>query len=283
MTRLVFTELFKVRKRWMPWILLAVMIVLLALFQFSMYAAYQSMTDRPEDMQSILTLPLSTEVIFSMAQAIGSILLVILTASVVGTEYAWGTVRTNIIRGMGRNRYLLSKLTAILTLTITALLVTFIFGFVFTIVTTALTDGGVEWGFLGGRYIPRVLAMFGRTWFVLAVPISMVFMVAVLTRSSSVAIGVGIGYPIIETIIVNILAGVAGWGEIVQEYSIGNNTTAVMTYNAMTERYTNVGVNLSASTEAIPSFWRAGGLLAAYGLAFLVVAFYSFRKRDLTA
>jgi len=267
----------------MPWILLGVMIILLALFQFSMYAAYENTKDRPEDMQSILTLPLSTEVIFSMAQAVGSVLLVILTASVVGAEYAWGTVRTNIIRGMGRNRYLLSKLTTILALTIVGLLVTFVFGFIFTIGTSLLIDSGIDWSFLEGLYVPRVLGMFGRTWFVLAVPISMVFMVAILTRSSAVAIGVGIGYPILESTIVNVLAQVAGWGEVVQEYSIGYNTTAVMTYNAMSERYTNVGINLGSASGKVLPFWRATSLLVGYALAFLAIAFYSFRKRDLTA
>ncbi len=299
MPRLVLTELFKVRKRWMPYILLGILIALMALAQFGMYAAYRSMEgrleeERPmpraqrqeaiEELGTILTLPRATEGIFSIAQSMGAFLLVVLAGSIVGAEYAWGTVRTNIIRGMGRNKYLLSKLATILLLTLAGLVVAFIFGFIFTIITTLLINGSIDWGFLGGLYIPHVLAMFGRTWFVLAVPISMTAMVAVLTRSSAAAIGVGIAYPIAEGIIVGILAGVTGWGEVVQEYSIGYNMTTVMAYNALGERFTNVGISFgNLPDEAIPSFWRAASLLVGYALAFLAIAFYSFRKRDLTA
>jgi ABC-type transport system involved in multi-copper enzyme maturation permease subunit len=108
--------------------------------------------------------------------------------------------------------------------------------------------------------------------------------VAVLARSSAVAIGVGIAYPIAEGIIVGILANVTGWGEIVQEYSIGYNINTVMSYNAMGETFANVGINFgNEPAEAVPAFWRAAGLLVGYGLAFLALAFYFFRKRDLTA
>jgi ABC-type transport system involved in multi-copper enzyme maturation permease subunit len=297
MVRLILTELFKVRKRWMPYILLGIMIALMALAQFGMYAAYRSMESSIEEspmpraqeqeviveLRTISTLPQTTEVIFSLTESMGAFLLVVLAGSVIGAEYAWGTVRTNIMRGMGRSNYLLSKLIAILLLTLMGLVIAFIFGFIFAIITTLL-EGAMDWGFLGGLYIPRVLAMFGRTWFVLAIPIAMTAMVAILARSSAVAIGVGIAYPIAESIIVSILAAVAGWGETVREYSIGYNMSAVMSFNAIGESYSNVGINFSGSpAETYPAFWRAGVLLAAYGLAFLVVAFYSFRKRDLTS
>ena len=295
MARLILTEIFKVRKRWMPYILLGLLIAFLALAQFGMYAAYRSTESEIENMgpqqqegfqrmATILVLPRATEGIFAITQSMGAFLLVVLAGSVIGAEYAWGTVRTNIMRGMGRSKYLLSKLIAILLLTLMGLVIAFIFGFIFSIGTTLLIDGTIDWGFLGGLYIPRVLAMFGRTWFVLAIPISMTAMVAILARSSAVAIGVGIAYPIAEGIIVGILAGVTGWGETLQEYTIGYNMSAVMALNALEEGYSNVGVHFGDSPgETFPAFWRTASLLAAYGLAFLVVAFYSFRKRDLTA
>lgn len=298
MVRLVLTELFKVRKRWMPWILLGIMVALLALTQFGMYAAFRSMEGQAEEspmpraqrqeaieeLETILTLPRATEMVFSIVQSMGGFLLVVLAGSIIGAEYAWGTVRTNIMRGMGRSKYLLSKLIAILLLTLIGLLITFVLGLIFAIGTTLLLEGSIDWSFAGGVFIPRVLAMFGRTWFVLAVPISMAVMVAVVTRSSAVAIGVGIAYPIAEGIIVGILAGVTGWGETVREYSIGYNIGAVMSLNAMGESYSNVGIHLGGSpAEIYPAFWRTASVLVGYGLAFLAVAFYSFRKRDLTA
>jgi len=297
MGRLVRVEFFKIGKRWMPYVLICVMIVLLALFQFGIFAAYKSIETRVGDsplprpqqeetletLQTLLTLPRATEGIFSTAQSAGAVLLVILTASVVGAEYAWGTVRTSLSLGVGRSRYLFSKLVTVLGLTLAGLIITFVLGFVFAIATSMLIGGSIDWGFLGGLYVPRVLAMFGRTWFVLAVPISMTVMVAVLTRSSAVGIGVGIGYPILETIVVTVLANVAGWGEAVQRYSIGYNMSGVMAWNAMGEQVvTGIGLGNRLS-GSIPPFWQAASLLVGYGLAFLTVAFYFFRKNDLTA
>jgi hypothetical protein len=103
---------------------------------------------------------------------------------------------------------------------------------------------------------------------------------AVLARNSVVAVGVGIAHPIAR----GVLASVTGWGEVVQEYSVGYNMTTMMAYNAMGEGFSDVGCHFGNSPfEAYPAFWRAAGLLAAYGLTFVAVAIYSFRKRDLTA
>lgn len=321
MGRLLRIELLKVRRRWMPWVLLGIMVAMLALFQFGMYGAHRSLETTPqaplqqeevptfiperererlgqelmerreqqhrtrlEGLKTLLVLPRATEGIFSMFQSVGGFLIVVLAASMVGGEYAWGTIRSTLIRGIGRSRYLLSKLLTVLLLTLAGLLVSFTFGFVFAIGTTLLMEHHIDWSFAGGLFMPRVLAMFGRTWFVLAVPISMAILVAVATRSSAAAIGVGIAYPILESIVANVLANIAGWGTTFQQYTIGYNISSVMALNSMGEAYTPAGVNLgNVPGKAIPAFWRSGGLLAGYALAFLTLAFYSFRKRDLTA
>jgi ABC-type transport system involved in multi-copper enzyme maturation permease subunit len=281
----------------MPYILLAVLVVLLALSQFGMYAGYKSIGSemeregmpRPQQeqamnqMESALSLPHATSSIFSLAEGMGAVLLVILASSIVGAEYSWGTVRTTIIRGMGRMNYLLSKLATIMGLTLVGLTIAFLFGFIFSIITTVLMQGSLDWGSFGTLYVPRLLAMFGRTWFVLAVPISMATMAAVLTRSSAMAIGVGIGYPILEAIVMTILAQISGWGEVVQQYSIGYNINAVLALNSLDGSTMNVGINFGNNPdEGTPAFWRSGGLLSGYILAFLAISFYSFRKRDLT-
>ena len=91
-------------------------------------------------------------------------------------------------------------------------------------------------------------------------------------------------YPIVESIVANVLAGIAGWGETFQQYTIGYNISSVMALNSMGDTYSSAGVNLgNAPGDSSPAFWRTASVLVGYGLAFLVVAFYSFRKRDLTA
>lgn len=317
---LVRLELFKIRKRWMPWVLLIVMVAFLALGQFGMFAGYQSLKAAPlpesepppfflppeqreeilrhqeeavrrqeefrkrslDRMAQVLTFPRALESPFGMGQSVGGILLIILAASVIGGEYAWGTVRSSIVRGVGRCSYLVAKLTALVLLALLGLLIVFALGAVFAGVTSYLVEGRIDWGFLSLGLAGRLLAMVGRTWFVLLVPILMAGMVAVLTRSSAVAIGVGIAYPLLEAIVIAILAQIAGWGETVRLYTIGYNINSLMLLNSLGEEPIRVGINLGIFPAEEPSLLKSGGILLGYLLAFLLAMFYSFRRRDLT-
>lgn len=296
MVRLVFVEVFKLRKRWMLWILLGVLIAFLALLQFGTYLGYRAVEHasvdqipRPErevglrQMRQALILPRSIEFTFGMAQGVGSVLLVILAASVVGAEYAWGTVRTTLIRGVDRTSYLLSKLIAVLLMALAGLVVAFFVGVVFTLITTALLGASTDWGFLSGAFVLKLLAMFGRTWFVLSIPVFLAVMVSVLTRSSAFGLGIGIAYSILEAIVVAILRGISGWGEAVQLYTIGYNSDAVMAWNSLGGEALDVGFHLGNGGDTLVNFWKALGLLAAYGAFFLAVTFYTFKKRDVSA
>ncbi|MDP3064957.1 MAG: ABC transporter permease subunit [Chloroflexota bacterium] len=297
MTQLVLVELFKLRKRWMLWILLGILIAFLALTQFGMYFGYRSvenesrgqvpMSERERglrEMRQALTLPRSVEFKFEMTQSVGGILLVILAASVFGAEYAWGTVRSTLIRGVSRANYLIAKLTAVLLIGLAGLVVALVVGVLLTLITTAMLRASVDWSFLSGLFFPRLLAMVGRTWFVMAIPVSLAVMVSVLTRSSAFGIGIGIAYGILETIVVGILGNISGWGEAVSLYTIGYNTTAVMAWNSLSGEPFSMGFRLGGDTPGtMVNFWKAWGLLVGYGAFFLALTFYVFKKRDISA
>lgn len=314
MGTLVRLELFKLRKRWLPWILLTVMAAFLAMGQFGMLAAYQSTKSAPpppaeetpdflpqeqreemikqqqaghqqflDRMAETLTYPRALEGIFGISQSVGGILLVILTASVVGGEYAWGTVRVALARGIGRRNYLTAKLIAVMLLSLLGLLIALFLGSIFAGITTRLIEGGIDWSFLSLSLAGKLLAMIGRTWFVLLVPISMTAMVVVLTRSSAAATGVGIAYGLLETIVIVILAQITGWGETLRSYTIGYNVNSIIALNSLGGEPLRVGINLGNFPTQEPSLLNSGGILAGYLLAFLLAMFYSFQKRDITA
>ncbi len=207
----------------------------------------------------------------------------VLAASVVGAEYAWGTVRTNLIRGPGRVPYLAAKLLLLLLLALVTLVLLFVASVLYTIITSSLVAGGIDWSFLDWGFAGRVLAAFGRTWFVMTLPMLMASLVAVATRSSAAATGVGIGYIFLEAIVVGILGAVSGWGETLRQYTIGYNVTAIMTMNTLgAGEVPLVGLNLILLDEP-PGFFRAAGVLLGYALVFLGLAFYLFKKRDVAA
>ncbi len=295
--RLMRVEWFKLRKRWMPWILLAIMLAFVALIQFAMYFGYRGLENQPigprgnegerqlalQLLRSALVLPRAVENSFNTARTVGSILMVILTASVIGGEYAWGTIRSNLILGMGRGRYLLSKLLLLLLLALAMLVIVFVVGFIFNMITTLLVAHRIDWGFLDGKFAVRLLAMLGRTWAVIAVPMFLAAMLTIVGRSSALGLSVGIAYAIVEPIVANLFGLIQGWGQQVELYTITYNSTTVMAHNALTGQPLRMIGSFSdiANAATLPSFWKALAILGGYTVFFAVVTFLTFRKRDI--
>ena len=108
-------ELLKVRKRWMPYILLVVMVAGVALqIWLAGYLGWrQNEAEFRESALRTFAFPWSIPALLDSGQFWGSILVGILTSSVVATEYAWGTIRQALIRGQPRSQYLVVKLLGI--------------------------------------------------------------------------------------------------------------------------------------------------------------------------
>ena len=182
-------EWFKIRRRWLPWILLAIAILISQAVLWGFYAAFhltdgsfgglippyewgtgqgivevtcadllqegevaQKVSQLPADQQapfleglegwrsvcegyitsdenrSFFTLPasvlLSLFMLFNFESgAFGIILLMILVASAIGSEYGWGTLRSSIAGGVGRTQFLAGKMLAMVLMGVGAILV----------------------------------------------------------------------------------------------------------------------------------------------------------------
>ena len=80
-------------------------------------------------------LPTAMEGIFNSIPGLGIILIAILAASTVGTEYGWGTLRQTLARGTSRPRYLTSKLLSIAIVAFIGVIIAIAFGLIATIIT----------------------------------------------------------------------------------------------------------------------------------------------------
>ena len=89
MLNLIRVEFFKLRKRWMPYVLLLVLLASILIPIIVSYINYQSEVDQFQmiDWKEALVLPNAMQNIFNSVPGLGSILLAILAASIVGTEY----------------------------------------------------------------------------------------------------------------------------------------------------------------------------------------------------
>ena len=100
--RMIGAELLKLRKRQMTSVLLFILvgiivIVNLILLAISKANVLPSTGPRLERIQNLLGLPYAIPFAFALMATFGIVLAIILTASSVGNEYNWKTIRTALI------------------------------------------------------------------------------------------------------------------------------------------------------------------------------------------
>ena len=101
---LIRWEWFKLRRRWMPWILLA---VLIAFTQVPYWAAY-ALNALGDFFLDALLLPNGVGLGLTFGNTVLLAAIVIWTASALGSEYSWGTFRAVLVKGTGRWQFLAS-------------------------------------------------------------------------------------------------------------------------------------------------------------------------------
>ncbi len=273
------TELFKLRKRKMTWIMI---IVLAAFFSLIFFAVYGITANPParmpheglETMRNLITFPDAFKMIFSTAQSIGAILLTIIVASSVGNEYGWGTIRQTLIRKGIRYQYVLSKLVAFVVYALIGIVIAFIIGFCLALLTTQWINGALNWDFITVSYIAELFIMYGWTFYGLFVYILLAMLFSIVGRSAIVGIGATLGYYFVESIAISIFNQSGGWLSEIPDYLIGHNISAILPATLMQGPFVSSG--------ALPSTLYASIVLAIYSVVFLGLSLWLFKRRDVT-
>jgi len=265
-------EWFKLRRRWMPWILLAIIV---ALPQLSLWGSVSG-TFGSETEQAVrgaddvfLLFPNSVVGGLLVAQVYGIVLIMILAASLLGAEYGWGTLRTVLTRGTGRWPFLISKLLLLALLGAAALFVgaaAWAVGSAIALVT--LGDG--TWLAESADWI-EVVKWSGKAVFGLFPYIALAACVAVLTSSSGAAIGIALGYYMVESILVGVLFNF-DWFERVAEFLIGPAGYGWMGLPG--------GMTFSYPAE-LPDAAQSFVVLLGYVIVLGGAAFWLFQRRDI--
>ncbi|HEV2127663.1 MAG TPA: hypothetical protein VGR22_03480 [Thermomicrobiales bacterium] len=100
--------------------------------------------------------------------------------------------------------------------------------------------------------------------------LALAFMVALLTRSSAAGISVATAILFLEGQILSLVAAAGGVLERLPELFLSRNVEALMS------------VNTDGGRANMPDVWQAATVLLLYTVAFLAVAFWQFRRRDVT-
>ena len=198
-------EWFKLRRRWVPWILLGFVLVIVQLLFWLVATlgdevSYQSPTEN-------IANGLGFSAFF------GPFIAVILAAAVLGGEYGWGTLRPVLSKGAGRWPFLASKVAVVVLVTASVLIIlsitVMISGFIAEAILTADPQaegyGAISW--------VDLLALFGRMIYGFLPYIMLALFLVVLTTSNGVGIGLSLGYYIAETIILVPILAIFDWSD----------------------------------------------------------------------
>lgn len=286
MTRLISAELFKLRKRLMTrvllFVLVGIMIVLyLLLLAVSKVAIPVHGSEEIGTIQNLLGLPLALPFALSILSSLGTILAVILIASSVGTEYSWRTMRTMLICSESRLKLLGAKLVAAGILILIGMVIGLATGFLMSLITTAIGGYSFDFSFMTGGYLWDQFLQFWRTFYVLMPYALLGFLLAVVGRSAMPGIALGIGIFFLESIITAFMSLAGGWIARIPDYLLTANVRAITAQSNLPQGM-SMGMGGNGLSDQLPELWLAFVILAGYSLFFIGLAFYLFRKRDVT-
>ena len=337
--RLTRWEWFKLRKRWMPWILLGIIVLISQLPLWGSFLAYHNETIRsffsgasfysastltddgivsieltcddvaegrvaekvaalPEDFQERLgddirefredcagfavleefregfTLPSSITGGIEVAYLVVGILILILTGSVAGSEYGWGTLRNALTRGVGRWQLLASKLFLLLLLGAGGLFVVAVLITISSLIAAVISPDEAG-GLFGSGQWSEVAVMFGKAVYGMVPYITLATFLAVLSQSSSKGISLATGYYVIELVTAPIFLLIPRF-QSVPDYLIGQNVNVWMSQTAVfSAEVTSDGVPLEQ-----PDTLHAFSVLLTYILVLGLATFWLFQRRD---
>jgi ABC-2 type transport system permease protein len=193
---MIAAELLILRKRAATWILLAIWTLLGIFFA---YVIPYALDPESDDITPFLPHAL-TGTLLEGFPFFGGVFALMLGVFALGSEYGWGTLKTLFTQGPSRSRVLAAKLAALALVLIPFVLSLFAAGLIASLVIAGIEDAPAT--LPSAWLLVRALA---AGWLMLAVWVALGVLLGVVTRGTSIAIGLGILYALlVEGLLSNI-------------------------------------------------------------------------------
>ncbi|HEX5167446.1 MAG TPA: hypothetical protein VFV93_18700, partial [Thermomicrobiales bacterium] len=183
-------ELFLLRKRSAYWILLALWTAVGTTFGF--VVPYLTWRNNPETELSTFDALLPHSLVGNVAGGFpfyGGAFVLILGVLSIGSDYGWGTLKTTLTQRPGRMSYFTTKMVALALAIVPFVLSMYAVGGVASALNASRENAASNWPSL-----VSIVEGVATGWFILAVWGALGVMLAVLSRGTSLAIGIGILY-----------------------------------------------------------------------------------------
>jgi ABC-2 type transport system permease protein len=274
MTPNATSELLVLRKRAATWILLGIWTFLGIFFAYVIPYALDP-EDSPVGLEQFLPESLAGNLLQGFP-FFGGVFALMLGVFALGSEYGWDTLKTLFTQRPGRLRVLAAKLVALAIVLVPFVLALFAAGAVASYVIAQIEDAPVNWP--SAWLLVRAIA---AGWLILAVWAALGVLLGVVTRGTSLAIGVGILYALVIEGLISAFADAVSFLEPVTEFFLRANAYSLVK---------GLGLSVSEAAGNGPGAFsgpyvgtgQALLVLIAYMAAFLTVSGLLLRRRDVT-
>jgi ABC-2 type transport system permease protein len=273
MTRSVMAELLVLRKRTSTWILLGIWTTLALVFAYVVpYVTY--LNDSAEQPLGELLPQRLVGSLMGGFPFFGGVLALMLGVLTFGSEYGWGTLRTLFIQRPGRLRVFAAKVLALALALIPFVLVVFAVG---ALASSAIAlREGADIGLPSAWLLVRGLA---AGWLILAVWTALGVLLAVFSRGTALAVGIGILYAlVIEGLLSALASQVSAVDRLVEFFLRANAYSLVTKLGVSADEVANNGPG--SFSGPFVGGGQALLVLALYAVAFLLVSGWLLRRRD---
>ncbi len=276
MTGSISAELFVLRKRASTWILMGIWLTVGTIFAYIVpYVTYRNNAGAPggPPLADVLPQNLVSTLLAGFPFFGGAIALMLGVLSF-GSEYGWGTLKTLFTQRPGRLHIFGAKLVALGIALTPFVLFTFAIGAISSYTIAQIEGAAVDWP--SAWLVVRALA---ASWFILAVWAMLGVMLAVLSRGTALAIGVGILYALALEGLFSALAGQISVLDPIVELFLRANA-----YSLVVELGTSPGAMADNGPGSFSGpfvdGWQAFIVLAAYLAVFIGLSGFMLQRRD---
>jgi ABC-type transport system involved in multi-copper enzyme maturation permease subunit len=290
--RLIWAEWLKLTRRPLTRVLLAASLGFLALqsvgymivvMVHSLGLSQVSPAFGPEQLEEYrrrAMFPGMVGAIFGHINGLGGVFAVVLAGAAMGSEYDWGTLRTQLARTPDRRRYLLAKLITLGLLVLAGTVITVVFGLVL---------GGILGRIMGTATTPDTATLAalplaaGRALFVLLPYVLLAACLATFRRSLLFGVAGGLVYLAVEAGFgaVAIFSALGEPWQTLYSLTIGQNINTLTVLNGQAFGLHPEVLAAGLRADLLPSPTRATVVVACY-CVLLFVTTLRFLRRDVT-
>lgn len=286
MLRLLRSEIYRLRRRWMPWVLLLLIVLVGVGFYVLVYVSAQAQLQavrsgaipsqpgaeeamsealrelRPDRIQSFGV---------SIVSGLGSVMLIVFAASHVGSEFGWGTLRTLLAHGAGRATFLGAKLLSIALFAVLFMFVGVVSAIVGSYVAStmaAVDTNGLDLGAVSNAAL--------RGYYTFLPYMALAALIALWVRSAGAGIAAGLVVYFTEGLVAQVLVSLNRDYANIMNYGLSRNASSL----------TRLAVTTSVSPDpgfvTLPDQTQAAIVLGIYTALFVGLAYWRLRTRDVT-